>query len=122
MVDGVPQATHVRGSRWTAALVGRLRIALSGAHKLTYSGLMVVALGFSLLLVAWGRVAGLADVSLQVPYVLSAGFTGIATVICGLVMTCTGVRRQEAGLRLEQLDELRAQMAQLRALFEEDGR
>jgi hypothetical protein len=73
-----------------------------------YAGAAFVVIGFGLIALAWGRVAGLHDVSLQLPYIASAGFTGGAIVVCGLSLALGGARSRDGAVQREQLEELAA--------------
>jgi hypothetical protein len=73
---------------------------------LTYTGVVVVAVGFALIGLAWARVAALLNVGLQMPYVVSAGFVGLALVMVGLVLVNLAARRRDAATRTRQLDRL----------------
>ena len=68
----------------------------------TYLGLAVVALGFAIVAVAWGKVAGESAVALQLPYVLSGGVAGLATVMVGCTAVSVAARRRDAALREQQ--------------------
>ncbi|MBV8693104.1 MAG: hypothetical protein JOY57_15715, partial [Actinobacteria bacterium] len=50
----------------------------------TFIGVAVAIAGFVLIMIAWGQVAGETQVYLQMPYVISAGLTGLALVMVGL--------------------------------------
>ena len=89
-------------------------------HLATWFGIAVAAAGLVLLVVAWGRTAGLTNVGLQIPYLVSAGFTGVALVIVGLTIVNVDVKRADAQQRTAQLAELRGLLAELRATVEED--
>jgi len=62
---------------------------------LTWIGVVVAAVGFVLLFVAWGRVAGETQVYRQLPYIVSAGFTGLALVMVGLTVIVVAVQRRD---------------------------
>jgi hypothetical protein len=69
----------------------------------TFVGVLVVAAGFVLIGVAWAQIAGLTVVSLQMPYLVSAGFTGLALVMVGLVVVNVSAKRQDAAERARQM-------------------
>jgi len=92
------------------------RIA-SGASRLWFApespvpivaGIVLTLAGFGLIALTWSKVAGLAAVALQVPYIVSAGFTGICLVLVGLVLVSTSIRRQDIASRERQMAQLRA--------------
>ncbi len=87
----------------------------------TWLGVLVATVGLILLVVAWGKTAGIAgNVALQIPYVISAGFTGVALVVVGLTLVNLDAKRTDAAERTRQLSELRGLLAELRASVEED--
>ncbi|MCW2778741.1 MAG: hypothetical protein JWN17_2466 [Frankiales bacterium] len=90
-------------------------------HAGTYAGIGLAALGVVLLAVAWGKVAGLTNVALQLPYVVSAGFIGLALVACGLTVISVTARQAEGVERRRQIAELRDVLAELRALVAQPG-
>lgn len=99
----------------------RLSALRATPHLATYVGIAVAAVGLGLLVLAWGRTAGIAsNVALQVPYVISAGFTGVALVVVGLTVVNLDAKRSDALERRRQLTELRGLLAELRTAVEED--
>ena len=81
----------------------------------TWAGVLVSAIGLVLIAVAWGRVAGLTNVGLQMPYVVSAGFTGLGLVVVGLAVVNISAKRADSAERTRQMRELREVLADLRA-------
>jgi hypothetical protein len=86
----------------------------------TWFGVGLITVGLVLLFVAWGRTAGLTNVGLQIPYLVSAGFTGVALVLIGLTVVNIDAKRTDAAARTAQLVELRGLLAELRTAVEED--
>jgi hypothetical protein len=84
-----------------------------------YLGLAVVIAGGGLLLLAWGRVAGVTDVALQTPYVISAGCLGLAFVAIGLAIISIAAKVADGRARAAQLTELQETMAAIRVALEE---
>jgi hypothetical protein len=72
----------------------------------TFVGVLVVAAGFVLIGIAWAEIAGLTVVSLQMPYLVSAGFTGLALVMVGLVIVNVSAKRQDGAERARQMQTL----------------
>jgi hypothetical protein len=72
----------------------------------TYIGIGIAIAGFVLLLVAWGQVAGETQVSLQLPYLVSAGLTGLALVMVGLTVVTIAAEQRDAVARDRQMDQL----------------
>ena len=58
------------------------------------------------------------DVALQVPYVVSGGFSGLGLILLGLLVVNVSVKRRETRARERQLEELRDALAGLRAAIE----
>ena len=71
-----------------------------------YIGIGIALVGFVLLLVAWGQVAGETQVSLQLPYLVSAGLTGLALVMVGLTVVTIAAEQRDAAARDRQMDQL----------------
>lgn len=89
-------------------------------NLITWIGVGLVTIGVVLLIVAWGRTAGLTNVALQMPYLVSAGFTGVALVLIGLTVINIDAKRSDSAARTAQLAELRGLLAELRTAVEED--
>lgn len=88
----------------------------------TYLGVGLATVGLVMLVVAWGRVAGLTNVALQLPYVVSAGFGGLGMVAVGLTVVNVAAKQADARERTRQLAELRDLLAELRSsVTEQDG-
>lgn len=88
----------------------------------TYVGIAVAALGFVLIAVAWGQVAGELNVALQLPYLISGGFTGLALVMVGVTIVSVAARRREGALREQQTALLADALRELSAALDPDGR
>ena len=69
----------------------------------TYVGIAITVLGFVLLMIAWGQTAGETNVALQVPYLISAGLSGIGFVLVGLTVVNISAKRRDALLREQQM-------------------
>ena len=76
------------------------------SHAPTVAGLLLVAAGLLVIAYGWVQVAGRAALALQMPYVLSAGFTGLALVITGVWLVAVWAQRQAAHERQQQLAQL----------------
>lgn len=111
----VPGSPHPKRRRRNPfAWIGRTGIGV-------WIGLLFAAGGFGLLAYTWGETAALTDVALQVPYVVSGGFSGLGLILLGLLVVNISVKRRETRARERQLEELRDALAGLRAAIE-DGR
>ena len=80
----------------------------------TYLGIGVAALGFVLIAVAWGQVAGETNVALQMPYLISGGLFGLALVLVGLTVVKVAAKRRVAALRQQQTELLADALRELR--------
>jgi hypothetical protein len=89
----------------------------------TYIGVAVAMIGFVLILVAWGQVAGETQVYLQVPYLVSAGLTGLGLVMVGLTVVNVAAKARDAADRDRQMDQLVSILGELKATIagEEDS-
>ena len=83
-------------------------------------GIAVILVGFVLVAVAWGAVASRGNVALQLPYLASAGLTGVALVIVGLGIVAFAAKAVDTTARREQLTALRDELRVLRTLLEDD--
>ena len=92
----------------------------AGAPALTYIGVGVALVGFVLILVAWGQVAGETQVYLQVPYLVSAGLTGIGFVMVGLTIVNVAAKQRDAADRDRQIDQLVSVLDELKSALAED--
>jgi hypothetical protein len=72
----------------------------------TYVGVLVIATGFALIGIAWAEIAALTNVGLQMPYLVSAGITGLALVMVGLIVVNVAARRQDGAERARQMQTL----------------
>ncbi|MFN2537442.1 MAG: hypothetical protein ABR549_04720 [Mycobacteriales bacterium] len=101
-------------------LTRRLAVLRATPHLVTWAGIGTSAVGMVLLVIAWGKTAGLTNVALQIPYLVSAGFTGIALVLVGLTVVNIDAKRADAAERSRQLSELRGLLAELRSTVEDE--
>lgn len=85
----------------------------------TYLGIAVAVLGFLLIAIAWGAVAGQTNVALQMPYLVSGGITGLALVMVGLTVVSVAARRRDAVLREQQTALLADALRELGAAVEQ---
>ena len=107
--DGASAAPPLEAprSRGSLAWLGQAGIGV-------WLGLFLSMVGFGLIVFAWGKVAGLLDVSLQIPYLVSAGLTGLGLIMVGLLIVGLSVRQREAADRERQLEELIEAMIRIR--------
>ncbi|HVA61547.1 MAG TPA: hypothetical protein VNG13_13570 [Mycobacteriales bacterium] len=106
------------GGKPLAQASGRSRLAFlldPASHLLTYAGVLAVMIGFTLIGVAWSEVAGTLNVGLQIPYLVSGGFTGLGLVMVGLVTINVAAKRQDSAERTRQLERLTGILDELKA-------
>jgi hypothetical protein len=94
----------------------------AGTPALTYIGVGVAVLGFLFILLAWGQVAGETQVYLQVPYLVSAGLSGLGLVMVGLTIVNVAAKQRDGADRDRQIDQLVSILDELRGTLEEDGK
>jgi hypothetical protein len=73
------------------------------SHVPTYLGVVVAAIGFVMIGIAWA----------QMPYLLSAGLPGLGLVMVGLVIINISARRQDGAARARQMAALTEAMREL---------
>ena len=96
----------------------RLPVWLRGdSPAVVFIGIAISAVGFVLLLVAWGQVAGETQVYLQLPYLVSAGFTGLGLIMVGLTVVNVSAKRRDAADRDRQMDQLVSIMDELKSVI-----
>ena len=98
----------------------RLRLFDADSPYLVLAGIAVVLGGLGLIGYTWGRVAGLLQVPLQLPYVLSGGLTGLGLVLVGITIINVTVRRQDGRRRDERVDQLASILAALASMIDEE--
>ena len=91
-----------------------LRSLRAVPHLGTWLGVVVIAIGAVLLFVGWVKTAALSNVAFQVPYVISAGFTGLGLVAVGLTIVNLSAKREDARERARQARELAGLLSELR--------
>jgi hypothetical protein len=88
----------------------------------TFIGVAVAIAGFVLIMIAWGQVAGETQVYLQMPYLVSAGLTGLALVMVGLTIVNVAAKQRDAVDRDRQIDQLVSILGELKATMDESGK
>ena len=94
---------------------GRLAALRSSYSAWIWAGVVLCAIGFGLIVYTWGRVAALLDVALQLPYIVSGGFTALSLILVGLTIINVATKRQDAAERSRQLTELRELLSEMRS-------
>jgi hypothetical protein len=97
---------------------GMARWMAPEAPTLTYLGVLTAVAGFVLIGVAWSEIAALTNVALQMPYLVSAGITGLALVMIGLLLINLGAKRQDGARRQRQTEALTDAVTELRLTLE----
>lgn len=106
--DEPPGAPAPKG-RLAGRLSGRLKGTPAFSRNIwtapvgVWAGLALVALGFGVIIYSWVKVAGMLNVALQMPYVVSGGMTGLALIIIGVAEVDMRVRRQDRVERQQQM-------------------
>jgi hypothetical protein len=70
------------------------------------AGVLFIVVGFVLIAYCWSQVALRMQVADQVPYVVSAGFTGIGLIVVGAMSISIQVRRRDSEQQLRRLEQL----------------
>ena len=112
------QRAAARGAAEQTAMTRRLPDLDPTSPALTWVGLGLAAIGFLVIVYAWGKVAALLDVSLQMPYVVSGGLTGLGLVMVGMTVVNVAARGRDAAERERQVEELLAVLRELRETLE----
>ena len=73
----------------------------------------VVLAGFALLALGWRGIAATLYVALQLPWVLSGAFVGVAVVGAGLALLSTHLDRTEAAVERTDLEQLQREALRL---------
>lgn len=93
----------------------------AGAPTWVWMGMGLCVLGFILIAVAWGQVAGETQVHLQLPYVVSAALVGLGLVIVGLTVLNIATRQRDGLDHDRQIAHLINIMEELRETLAERG-
>jgi len=123
--DEAPAPAELEGGRRSRLPRGSMRVPawLKGNSPApTFIGVAVAIAGFVLIMIAWGQVAGETQVYLQMPYVISAGLTGLALVMVGLTIVNVAAKQRDAVDRDRQMDQLVSILGELKATMEESSR
>ncbi len=115
-VDGAPSRFAVLSRR----LARPVQLLRAVPHLGTWLGILLASAGAVLLIIAWIRTAALTNVALQIPYVVSAGFTGLGLVAVGLTVVNIAAKQEDALERTRQAGELRELLSELRNVVEDD--
>ena len=101
-------------------VMARVRI---GSTAWVYIGIVVAFGGLGLIGYAWGRVAGLAHVALQIPYLISAGMVGLGLTAVGIGVAHFAAQHRDQAERAVELkrlgDVLESVAHELKAALEE---
>ncbi len=103
-----------------ATRTDRVRALATTPGLMTWVGVVLIAVGAIVIAVGWAKSAGITEVGRQVPYLISAGFTGLGLVVVGVTIVNLTAKAQESLRRREQTDELGAVLASIRSRLEGD--
>lgn len=107
----LPETSRVRRHLLTPLIgsLSRVRSRLGGqeaTRQLVYFGVALATLGFALIAVTWGQVAGEGEVWKQLPYIVSGGLTSIGLIIVGVALISMAMRYQRDRKRETQIERL----------------
>lgn len=88
----------------------------------TYLGIATAAIGFVLVVFAWGQAAGETNVALQIPYLISGGMVGLGLIMVGVTVVNVAAKRRDAQLREQQTELLASALRELSAALDPDRR
>ena len=88
----------------------------------TYLGIAVAAVGFVLVMFAWGQSAGETNVALQIPYLISGGMVGLGLIMVGVTVVNVAAKRRDAQLREQQTQLLASALRELSTALDPDRR
>ncbi len=122
-VDAAPELVEggPRG-RGSGGLAGRLPALRPLSPVPTYIGIAVSAIGFVLVLFAWGQSAGETNVALQIPYLISGGMVGLGLIMVGVTVVNVAAKRRDSLLREQQNELLASALRELSAALDPDRR
>lgn len=89
--------------------------------RLVGLGVLVVAAGFGLIAITWAAISPLKIVAQQLPYLVSAGFTGVGLIVFGSAMLIAASKRADDAVRSAQSLELVAALRELRETLDLDA-
>lgn len=96
--------------------------ASAGVSWGIWLGIGVAVIGFIVIAVGWGQVAGETRVWRQLPYIASAGVFGLISVVVGLAVLDVVTRRRDAAAHALQIAQLMTILEELREVIEQgDG-
>lgn len=87
-----------------------------------YLGIALAAIGFVLVLFAWGQSAGETNVALQIPYLISGGMVGPGLIMVGVTVVNVAAKRRDALLREQQTELLASALRKLSCALDPDRR
>jgi hypothetical protein len=117
--DIIELAVPTRSARRLPQLPASLNL---GSPAWTWAGIVVAAAGFVLIGIAWGQVAGETQVYLQLPYLVSAGLTGLGLIMVGVTAINVTAKRRDAEDRERQMDQLVAVLEEVKDALGQRGR
>lgn len=95
-------------------------LRLAPTH-LVILGLLLVGGGFGLIAITWARISPLKIVAQQLPYLVSAGFTGVGLIVFGAALLIAASKRADDEIRRAQSTELITALRELREALDLDA-
>lgn len=77
-----------------------------GPSLWVYVGVVAAAAGFGLIAFSWSKVAGILNVGLQLPYLISAGLVGLGIVIVGVAIAHFAALHRDSVDRTRQMEQV----------------
>lgn len=121
-VDAPPVLSEGGPDRSRPGLIDRVPALRPLSPVPTYLGIAVAAIGFVLVLVAWGQSAGETNVALQIPYLISGGMVGLGLIMVGVTVVNIAAKRRDALLREQQTELLASALRELSTALYPDRR
>jgi hypothetical protein len=89
-------------------------LASPRSRALVYLGLTVVVAGFAVIAFTWSKIAATLSVPLQIPYIASGGFVGVALIVLGVGILSIGVKRRDNFARVREIEKLSSTLESIR--------
>lgn len=105
-VPQIDDAPPLESSAWRRGLAVGARVVDRSSTVPVYAGIVIAIAGLVFIAVAWGEVAALTNVALQLPYLVSGGLTGLALVMVGMTIVNVQSRRRDSAERSRQMERL----------------
>jgi hypothetical protein len=104
------------------AVMSRPRWLSLTSPAAVWAGLALAAAGFVLIGVAWAGVAGETFVDRQLPYLVSAGLTGLGLIMVGVTLINLAAKQRDAAERDRQMEQLVGILDEVKTALAASGR